>query len=490
MADSQHARKWAEFRFAVVGGLLAAPPKTGELQGALDKLCADTWTHPISGHPFHVAFSTIERWYYQAHNAPTDPLSALRRRLRKDRGRQVALNALQQEVLLAQYRDHPNWSYQLHADNLFAQSAASPELGTAPSYASVRRFFARRGLRRRRRLPNTPGGRRAEHHRQHFECRSFEVEHVCALWHLDFHHARRRVLDHRGQLLTPILLCVLDDRSRLCCHAQWYTTESTAILVHGFTQALLKRGLPRSLLSDNGSPMIGDEFRQGLLRLGIVHETTLPHSPYQNGKQENFFTRIEGRLIPLLEYDPGLGLDALNTATQAWVEMEYHHGVHGETGQTPIQRFVAGPDVGRVCPPLVALQRAFTAELTRSQRRSDGTLSVAGVRFEIPARYRHLARVHVRSASWDLSHLYLVDPATDVILDTLYPLDRNRNASGERRELTPIEAPADATTGDIPNGQPPALLTKLLADYAASGLPPAYLPETATNPKPDKENMS
>ena len=35
-------------------------------------------------------------------------------------------------------------------------------------------------------------------------------------------------------------------------------------------------------------------------------------------------------------------------------------------------------------------------------RRAEGTLSLAGTRFEIPSRLRHLSEVHVRYARWDL----------------------------------------------------------------------------------------
>ena len=51
----------------------------------------------------------------------------------------------------------------------------------------------------------------------------------------------------------------------------------------GISQAIHKRGLPRSLMTDQGSAMKADEVQQGLARLGIVHEMTLPHSPYQKG---------------------------------------------------------------------------------------------------------------------------------------------------------------------------------------------------------------
>ena len=79
-----------------------------------------------------------------------------------------------------------------------------------------------------------------------------------------------------------------------------------------------KRGLPRSALSDNGAAMTAAEITQGLTRLGILHQTTLPYSPYQNAKQEAFWGPVEGRLIAMLEDVPDLTLPILNEATQAW----------------------------------------------------------------------------------------------------------------------------------------------------------------------------
>jgi transposase InsO family protein len=55
---------------------------------------------------------------------------------------------------------------------------------------------------------------------------------------------------------------------------------------------------------------------EGLSRLGIVHEKTLPYSPYQNGKQESFWGNLEGRLLEMLDGLPDLTLAFLNEATQ------------------------------------------------------------------------------------------------------------------------------------------------------------------------------
>jgi hypothetical protein len=168
-----------------------------------------------------------------------------------------------------------------------------------------------------------------------------------------------------------------------------------------------------------------------------------------------------------------LTLAQLNEATQAWVEFEYNREVHSETGQAPLQRYLAGPDLGRAAPGSDELRLAFRRQERRSQRRSDGTVLVEGVRFEVPTRYRDLERPVVRYARWNLGIVHLVDETNDVLLCQLYPLDRAQNADGRRRALPEPQAPTQPApkTGMAP------LLKDLIAQYAATGLPPAYLPK-------------
>lgn len=111
------------------------------------------------------------------------------------------------------------------------------------------------------------------------------------------------------------------------------------------------------------------------------------------------------------------------------------------------------------------LRRAFRTGATRRQRRSDGSLSLEGVRFEVP--YRHMRDLHLRHASWDLSTIDLVDPRHGTWLCALYPLDKNANADGERRHVRPTDP--TPTAGEMAPLQ-------ILDDAAMSGLPPAFLP--------------
>ena len=174
MSQDPMAERWARLRFAVVGHLLVKPPEYGELGRALAELAAQRWTHPSTGELTQFALSTIERWYYAA-ACSDDPIRTLRKRVRSDVGQRRVLGAKLLAELEKQYRAHPSWSYQLHADNLKALIEEKPSLGPAPSYPTIRRTMKRCGWIKRPRKRDTPGGRRALRRPERREVRSYEV---------------------------------------------------------------------------------------------------------------------------------------------------------------------------------------------------------------------------------------------------------------------------------------------------------------------------
>ncbi|HET9622732.1 MAG TPA: IS481 family transposase [Kofleriaceae bacterium] len=468
--------RWARLRFQIIGQLLATPPESGELAARIAELAAKSWRHPSTDEVVRFSAKAIERWFYIARNSQ-DPIRALERKVPKHAGMHPSVPEAVAEEIRRLRRDHPRWSYKLIYDNLVVIGRQKPTLGKLPGYASVCRYMKHHGLAKRRRL------RRHEQEEGFVprERRSFEVAHVHALWHFDFHEARRTVVLPNGERQKPVLLGILDDHSRLCCHAQWYLDpENTESLVHGLCQAFQKRGLPRAVLSDNGAAMVAAETVEGIERLSILQHWTLSQSPEQNGKQECFWAVVEGRLMAMLEGEQELTLDLLNRATQAWIEQEYHRRVHSETHQTPLDRALSSPSVVRPCPSSDALRRAFRMALRRKQRLSDGTITAFGVRYEIPSAYRTLLWVTVRVARWDLSSIDLVDPRSGAHLVTLLPLDREKNADRRRRTVPSHDHNVADAEGEPRNVGIAPLLRDLMADYAATGLPPAYL----TKPQP------
>lgn len=468
--------RWAEFRFGVIGGLFSAPPKRGDLGRALDELSQQFWTHPITGEPTQFDVSTISRWYYAARGSPDNPVGALRPRVRSDRGRhRPQFVEAAWAALAEQYAEHPSWTYQLHADNLRIVCRMTPALGPVPSYATVRRHLKAHAMfkRPRRRDDDRPEAQAARNRRAARESRGWEMSHVHALWHLDFKDGSLPVLTRAGVWQYPQLFGVLDNRSRLGCHMQWYLGEGGEELSHGLGQAMQKRGKPGGIMMDNGPAMKSGEVRQGLLDEGIRRVTIPDYTPEHNAIIEAFWKQIVLRLLPMLESVADLTLAQLNEATQAWLELEYNCSVHSETKQTPIERMLAGPSVVREAPSADEIRRAFRLKVDRKQRRSDATISVAGIRFEVPSCYRHIEWLTVRYARWDLSSVDLWDDSLGIVLATIYPVDREANASGFRRPLAPI---TDLPTSPKSTGVAP-LLRHYIEQYRQTGLPPAYIPK-------------
>ncbi|MBU0754329.1 MAG: DDE-type integrase/transposase/recombinase [Planctomycetes bacterium] len=292
--DARRRDQWARLRFSIIGPLLAAPPDRGALRAAILDLSKKPWRHPVTNEPVFFSFSTIERWFYAAKGEFRDPVGKLRRRIRKDSGLQPSLGTDLCTVLLTLYKEHKSWSMRLHYDNLQVLVEKDPALGPVPSYSTVCRYMKARGLFKEKRKKNrdTPGAIQAAARLERLEIRSFEAEYVNALWHLDYHHGSKKILTREGAWVTAHLLGILDDKSRLCCHLQWYLAETTETLVHGLCQAIQKRGLPRSLMTDRGSAMTAAETKRGLHALSILHDPTLPYSPHHYVAFENMWRQI------------------------------------------------------------------------------------------------------------------------------------------------------------------------------------------------------
>ena len=128
---SSTGASWAQFRFSVVGSLLSSPPAHGALKTAIRSLAEKTWSHPVTGRDVCFTGVTIERWCYTARRQRDHPVSALRRAVRKDRGK-ISLPAALVQRLVLQHRAYPHWSYQLHYDTLAAVVKPVLLLGPCP----------------------------------------------------------------------------------------------------------------------------------------------------------------------------------------------------------------------------------------------------------------------------------------------------------------------------------------------------------------------
>lgn len=464
----------AHFRFTVVGQLLSIRQRHGDLKKAIEELSKKTWRNP-SGNNVTLGFSTIESWYYKVlkKDAVISPVDLLVPQKRSDYNLGKIMTIQVRELLNEQIKINPSWNMQLHADNL-ASILRDQRIEPIPSYTTIKKYMRRIGYKRQFLIKDKNKGRQKSIAiKSHFEQCSYEHGAIGTLFHLDFHHCSREIILSSGEIVKPKLFGVIDDCSRLICHLQWYLGETTENLVHGFIQTILKRGIPRNLMTDCGSAMKSNEFQAGLKALGIIFNPTLTYSPEQNGKIESFWCQIENRLMPLIGNKKNINLKELNEYTQAWVEIEYNRKYHSSIKETPYERFTSKENMTRRSESPDLVKNYFRKTENRKVRNSDGTISVGGLRFEIPSCFRHLRNITVQYADWDLSNVSLIERESMKILGSIYPIDKLRNANGLRKikEVEPLIEEKDRPD------EPAQLMKEILKQFYASGFPLPYIPK-------------
>lgn len=147
--------------------------------------------------------------------------------------------------------------------------------------------------------------------------------------------------------------------------------------------------------------------------------------------------RSLGQLITMLENETSITLKELDDFTQAWVEMDYNKAVHSELKRSPVMSFIEEPSVLRRSPPVDEIKKAFMVLQMRKQRRTDGTVSIEGTRFEVPQAYRHFTDIYVRYARFDLAKVYLCCKESGEILTTLSHSTKQQTPMGLENRLLP-----------------------------------------------------
>jgi transposase InsO family protein len=161
------------------------------------------------------------------------------------------------------------------------------------------------------------------------------------LWHIDF----------KGPLpladgTEAEIVIMLDARSRYCvlCEAQLgaFNTQQTQ---QACQQAFAQFGLPRAILSDNGS-VFSSRYEGGTTRFsdwlqqqqGIEHPKIQPYYPECNGKAEAFIKTLKRELLTRHSF---ADLAALQAALDRLVYYYNNYRGHSRLGwQAPVLRFV------------------------------------------------------------------------------------------------------------------------------------------------------
>src|SRR5215472_13066008 len=211
------------------------------------------------------------------------------------------------------------------------------------------------------------------------------------------------------------LFAFLDDHSRLLVHGAWVSEENMRAGQLVLRAAILRRGLPERLYLDNGAPFRNANLERTCAVLGIHLVHSRPGMPQGRGKVERAFRVIRERFLLEAEQAGIPDLQALNDRFLAWAEQYLNVRVHSETGQAPIERFLATGPPPKADPRLLE-EACRWSELRRVDRTA--CVSLLGNRYRVdPALCGR--RVELRYDPEDLSQLgvYLEGlPAGDAVL--------------------------------------------------------------------------
>lgn len=154
------------------------------------------------------------------------------------------------------------------------------------------------------------------------------------------------------------LFAFVDDHSRALVGYRWGHSEDTVRLEAALRAGLAARGIPKIVYLDNGSAMVSRQLLRALAVLGIRLTHSKPGQPAGRGKIERLFRTVREQFLVELAVPGALetvaDLTRLNELFAAWVETVYHQRVHSETGQPPLQRFLAAGPPALPSPQLLA----------------------------------------------------------------------------------------------------------------------------------------
>ena len=419
-ARLDRARKVAMFRYQLIRDA-ADPELTPRQRGAMVRALASAEHPGPDGQLVRYSRDHLDRWVRAWRRGGFDALLPVS-------GRSPRTDAEVLDVALALKRENPDRTAAQVARILRANG------GWSPSQSTLLRAFRRAGL------PTRPSAKPAST----VVFGRFEADRANELWVGDALHGPKVA----GR--KTYLFAFLDDHTRLVVGHRWGLAEDTVRLAAALRPALAARGVPAGVYVDNGSAFVDAWLLRACAKLGIklIHST--PGRPQGRGKIERFFRTVnDGFLVELAAGTPAAAVFAaldvpdalleLNRLFTAWVEQVYHHRVHSETGQTPLNRWATST---AATPPRLpapaALREAFLWEDHRVVTKT-ATVSLHGNTYQVDDPFLARRRVELVYDPFDLSRL-------EVRLDgrpagTATPFQVHRHAHPKARPELPATPP-------------------------------------------------
>jgi len=328
----------------------------------------------------YYAARTLEDWWYAYQKGG---FNALVPAPRSDQGKNRVLDEATALWVLEQVTLNPTVPLKV----LYAHWQQSQR--PLPSISVLYRYLRRQGLDRKSlrsgRLETGP-------------TKAFEAPHVNDLWMVDFSPGPTLLVNDKA--LSTQLCVLVDDHSRLIPFAAYYPQANTEAFHHAFKEAILRRGLPRKLYTDQGKPFINTHTQLVCAQLGVRLLHARPYHSWSKGKCERLIQTIQSNFESTLrlEGNAAHSLEELNTKLSAWIQTIYHQRPHSSTGQSPEYRYQQAAKSLRQWDERDDIEPLFYLRLERTVRKN-GTVRLDRELYEVPLSLRAL-KVQLRLDPW------------------------------------------------------------------------------------------
>lgn len=206
------------------------------------------------------------------------------------------------------------------------------------------------------------------------------------------------------------LFSLLDDHSRFIPHGAFFADVGEWSFQRCLKDAIARRGIPRVLYVDHGSAFVSIQLKLICARLGIRITHSKPGRPQGRGKKERHYRTVAEQFAVEVAVAGVDTLVELNRYWIGWVEQVYHRRIVRTTGQSPLERWLAGPSSLRPTPDPDALSQAFWWTVHRTVA-ATRTVSLHGNLYEVdPALVGR--RIQLRYDPTDLAAIHVFDGDT------------------------------------------------------------------------------
>ena len=358
--DDDKRQQISTFRFGIIHDLVGhVELEPGDQERLIREKCARKWVIPFS-EKTSISRSTMLRWV-KLYKDSGGRLESLCTQDRSDQGKSRAMDQETSLSLISLRREFPRATVPRLIAEMNNRRLVSP--GVTLNTTTVYRFLHQHDLMELSRP--VPEDRRR-----------FEAELPNDLWQLDCMHGPR--IEHEGKRRKTYLIAFMDDHSRLVTHGEFFLSESVKPVLMALEGALLTRGLPRKIYTDNGAAFRSHHMEHVTASLGVALIHARPYKPQGKGKIERFFRTVRSEFLTGFK---GTTQFDINQTFDLWLNRIYHQRKHSSTGQAPFARFTAKMECLRPAPDNL---KDHFRKAARRKVAKDRTISLNGRIFEAP----------------------------------------------------------------------------------------------------------